>query len=102
MEILLASCVKISIICGEHLDWRQSFSVIVANLSKSCMPYCTSIWHVCKHFWFPKYFEKVLINEKIFTVYIDRSFVLPKNALQFTHIGVGRSVSLSKSNIKAC
>ena len=56
-EILLANCVKISIICWEHLDWKQSFSVLVAVLSQSCMPYGTSIWHVCKHFWFPKYFE---------------------------------------------
>ena len=63
MEILLANCVKVSIICREHLDWKQSFSVIVAVLSQRCMPYYTSILHVCKHFWFPKYFEEVLVNE---------------------------------------
>ena len=82
---------------GQFFDYQLPVFAISAHFLKSDLhrgqPLAkftpgNSIWHVCTHFWFPSYFEKVFINHYLSTLHIDRSFVsivivvnVPQNSL---------------------
>ena len=66
------------------------------------IPPSNSIWHVCKHFWFSSYFEKVFINHHLFTVYLDRSFVLIIVVVRLAHNGLANKWKHSRKQARVC